>query len=158
MGEYTIEHILPQNENLSTKWQAALGPNWRHVQEIWLHSLGNLTLTGYNAEYSDRPFEEKRDMPGGFRESPLRLNQGLGKLDTWDETAIQERAKQLAKRAAEIWKPPSLSAEVLETYRPKAARAPRYTLSDHTHLAERSPMRPLFDQLRTRILALDPLC
>ena len=156
VGEYTIEHILPQNENLSTKWQAALGPNWRHVQEIWLHSLGNLTLTGYNAEYSDRPFEEKRDMPGGFSESPLRLNQGLGKLDTWDETAIQERAKRLAKRAAEIWKPPSLSAEVLETYRPKAARAPRYTLSDHTHLAERSPMRPLFDQLRTRILALDP--
>ena len=156
VGEYTIEHILPQNENLSTKWQAALGPNWRHVQEIWLHSLGNLTLTGYNTEYGDRPFEEKRDMPGGFSESPLRLNQGLGKLDTWDETAIQARAKRLAKRAAEIWKPPSLSAEVLETYRPKAARAPRYTLSDHTHLAERSPMRPLFDQLRPRILALDP--
>ena len=156
VGEYTIEHILPQNENLSTKWHAALGPNWRHVQEIWLHTLGNLTLTGYNTEYSDRPFKEKRDMPGGFRESPLRLNQGLGRLDTWDETAIQERAKRLAKRAAEIWKPPSLSAEVLETYRPRAARAQRYTLSDHTHLAERSPMRLLFDQLRTRILALDP--
>ena len=70
--------------------------------------LGNLTLTGYNAEYSDRPFYEKRDMKGGFRESPLRLNRGLGGLDTWDENAIRDRAGRLAKIAVEIWKGPSL--------------------------------------------------
>src|SRR5690625_125491 len=62
VDEYTIEHILPQNENLSAKWREALGSDWQRVQESWLHSLGNLTLTGYNAEYSDRPFAEKRDM------------------------------------------------------------------------------------------------
>lgn len=39
-----------------------------------LHTLGNLTRTGYNSEYSDRPFVEKRDMPGGFKQSPLVLN------------------------------------------------------------------------------------
>ena len=44
-------------------------------QQTWLHTIGNLTLTGYNSEYSDRPFTEKRDMPGGFKESPLKLNQ-----------------------------------------------------------------------------------
>ncbi len=65
VDEYTIEHILPQNENLSRQWQDALGPEWQRVQETWLHTLGNLTLTGYNAEYSDRPFVEKRDMKGG---------------------------------------------------------------------------------------------
>ena len=156
VGEYTIEHILPQNENLSTQWQAALGPKWREVQEIWLHTLGNLTLTGYNAEYGDRPFDEKCDMRGGFRESPLRLNEGLGALETWDEAAIRRRAKRLAERAATVWSPPSLSAEVLETYRPRITPPASYTLNDHPHLATSSPMRPLFEEFRAQILVLDP--
>ena len=53
--DYTIEHILPQNENLSTEWRAALGEDWADVQQKYLHTLGNLTLTGYNSEYSDHP-------------------------------------------------------------------------------------------------------
>ncbi len=92
VDEYTIEHILPQNENLSSSWKDKLGPEWQHVQKTRLHTLGNLTLTGYNAEYSDRPFVEKRDMKGGFRESPLKLNEGLGDCEVWDETAIEVRA------------------------------------------------------------------
>jgi len=42
---------------------------WERIQETWLHTLGNLTLTGYNPEYSDHPFAKKRDMDGGFKES-----------------------------------------------------------------------------------------
>ena len=132
VDEYTIEHILPQNENLSATWREALGPEWKRVQETWLHTLGNLTLTGYNAEYSDLPFGEKRDMKGGFKESPLRLNEGLGALDTWNEATIQVRAKQLAERAVEVWAPPALLPEVLEAYRPKAERPAGYTLDDHS--------------------------
>ena len=142
VDEYTIEHILPQNENLSAMWREAIGPEWRHVQETWLHTLGNLTLTGYNAEYSDRPFGEKRDMQGGFKESPLRLNEGLGGLDTWNESTIQVRAERLAEQAVQVWAPPALPPEVLEAYRPKAERPAGYTLDDHLHLAEDSPMRP----------------
>ena len=156
VDEYTIEHILPQNDNLSMKWRETLGPDWQRVQETWLHTLGNLTLTGYNAEYSDRPFDEKRDMPGGFRQSPLRLNEGLGGLGTWDESAIQARARHLAEQAAEVWSPPALSAETLETYRPKAERTAGYTLADHAQLADGSPMRPLFEAFRRQALALDP--
>ena len=96
VDEYTIEHILPQNKNLSAAWREALNQEAPRVQETWLHTLGNLTLTGYNAEYSDRPFREKRDMKGGFKESPLRLNKDLGALDAWNEATIQQRAKQLA--------------------------------------------------------------
>ncbi|MCZ5753893.1 HNH endonuclease family protein [Escherichia coli] len=55
----------------------------------WLHTLGNLTLTGYNSSYSDRPFAKKRDIKGGFKESPLRLNTGLGQCEIWDRAAIQ---------------------------------------------------------------------
>ncbi len=104
------------------------------MQETWLHTLGNLTLTGYNAEYSDRPFTEKRDMKGGFKESPLKLNEGLGALDTWDEAAIQARAQRLAEQAAEVWAAPALPADVLEAYRPKVERPADYTLADHPQL------------------------
>ena len=156
VDEYTIEHILPQNENLSAKWREALGSEWKRVQETWLHTLGNLTLTGYNAEYSDRPFTEKRDMEGGFKESPLRVNEGLNLLDSWDEAAIQNRAKRLAALACNVWAAPSLAAEVLDSYRPKAERHAGYTIDDHAHLAEGSPTRPLFEALRKAVLALDP--
>src|SRR5205085_710295 len=100
--------ILPQNENLPQAWRVDLGPEWERIQETWLHTLGNLTLTGYNSEYSDRPFIEKRDMKGGFRESPLHLNKGLGSLDHWNEAAIQERAAQQASQAILAWLAPSL--------------------------------------------------
>ena len=156
VDEYTIEHILPQNENLSAMWREAIGPEWQHVQETWLHTLGNLTLTGYNAEYSDRAFTEKRDMHGGFKESPLRLNEGLGALDTWNESTIQQRAKRLAEQAVQVWAPPVLSSEVLEAYRPKVERPAGYTLDDHLYLAENSPMRQLFETFRKEVLALDP--
>jgi len=156
VGEYTIEHILPQNDNLSVAWRQSLGPEWRRVQETWLHTLGNLTLTGYNAEYSDRPFQEKRDMPGGFRESPLRLNQGLGTLDTWNETTIQTRAKRLAEQAVKVWAAPSLSNTVLDAYRPTAERLSGYSITDHPHLADGGSMHVLFEELRKEILAIDP--
>ena len=155
VDEYTIEHILPQNENLSAKWRDELGPEWQRVQETWLHTLGNLTLTGYNAEYSDRPFSEKRDMKGGFRESPLKLNEGLRSLDKWDEAAIKNRAERLATVAAGVWTVPSLQAEVLESYRPHGKKTAGYTIDDHPQLAIGSPMRDLFEIFRKDVLALD---
>lgn len=156
VDEYTIEHILPQNENLSAKWREALGAEWQQVQATWLHTLGNLTLTGYNTEYSDRPFAEKRDMPGGFKQSPLRLNEGLGGLDTWNEATIQARAQRLAEKAVVVWEAPSLPVDLLATYRQPTPTTSSYDLSDHPQLAEGTAMRALFDTLRKELMALDP--
>ena len=156
VDEYTIEHILPQNENLSDKWREALGPEWQRVQKTWLHTLGNLTLTGYNSEYSDRSFIEKRDMKGGFRDSPLRLNEGLGVIENWNEATILKRARRLADVAVEIWLTPLLPAEVLDSYRTKPVKIISYTIEDHPFLADDSPMRSLFNVLSKEILALDP--
>lgn len=156
VDEYTIEHILPQKNPLPQQWQVALGSNWEDVQKTWLHTLGNLTLTGYNPEYSDRPFTEKRDIRGGFKESPLRVNEGLGVLDAWDEDAIKARAERLAKIAEHVWVAPSLPIAVLDGYRPRQEKAETYSINDHPHLANNAPMRPLFDALRAEILALDP--
>ena len=155
IDEYTIEHILPQNENLSPQWRGALGPEWKQVQERWLHSLGNLTLTGYNAEYSDNSFAYKRDMKGGFKKSPLRVNENLGSLDVWDESAIQARATRLAKKAVRVWISPALPDAVIKTYRPKIKQSTFYTYNDHKHLVEGSPVRQLFEMLRKEVLMLD---
>jgi uncharacterized protein with ParB-like and HNH nuclease domain/predicted transport protein len=155
IAEYTIEHILPQNENLSTAWQLALGPDWQRVQQTWLHTLGNLTLTGYNAEYRDRPFVDKRDMPGGFKESPLKLNRGLGLVEAWDEQAIMARADRLANLAMEVWKAPVIDPEVLDAYRAAPRKTEGYTIDDHPFLTTPS-MGELFKAFRTQVLALDP--
>jgi hypothetical protein len=74
---YSIEHIMPQNEKLPEAWRALLGENWRQVQQNWLHRLGNLTLTGYNSTYKDRPLSEKQSIPNGFMQSSVRLNQDV---------------------------------------------------------------------------------
>ena len=117
IADYTIEHILPQNENLAPAWRNVLGPDWQSVQERVLHTLGNLTLTGYNPEYSDKPFPDKRDMTGGFKESPLRLNEGLGQMEVWNEGEIDGRGRRLAAQAVRIWKRPELDEATLLRYR-----------------------------------------
>jgi predicted transport protein len=162
VDEYTIEHILPQNEALNAKWREDLGDNWEQVQSAYLHTLGNLTLTGYNSEYGDRPFLAKRDMEGGFKDSPLKLNKGLGQLEKWDATAIQSRADRLAEEATKVWACPAVDEATLATYRPaKKQPSSSFTIDDHPYLAEGSDMygnkvRELFEELRKRILALDP--
>ena len=161
--DYTIEHILPQNEDLSSEWQQELGSDWQRIQEEWLHTLGNLTLTGYNSEYSDFPFAYKRDQvtdkdgnPIGFASSPLKLNLGLGAVAQWDEAAIKARAERLATDAAKVWKVPALDNSVLDAYRATPAQTGQtYSMADHPHL-ETGAMKPVFEALRKAVQALNP--
>jgi predicted transport protein len=159
VDEYTIEHILPQNENLSAKWREALGEEWQRIQQTWLHTLGNLTLTAYNSDYSDRAFTEKRDMPDapekGLKQSPLKLNQGLGILETWDEEAIKARATKLAEIGVGVWSAPHLPQDILDAYRPKSDAVTAYTIDDHPNLVTAN-MRAVFEAFRKAVLALDP--
>ena len=155
VDEYTIEHIMPQNEVLSDAWKKCLGNDWEHVHQTYLHTLGNLTLTGYNSEYSDRPFEEKRDMEGGFKHSPLKVNAGLAELEGWNENTIKSRAARLAGQATEVWRAPVLSADVLAAYQPQEVKVSGYSIEDHPHLVN-SPTRELFWAFQKEVLALDP--
>lgn len=113
----TIEHVMPQNKDLSREWKDDLGQEWRKVHEKYLHTVGNLTLTGYNSELGDRPFLEKRDMNGGFAKSPLWLNSDLKNLDRWNKDTIEKRTNMLAEHAAKIWKFPDMQEGVLAKYR-----------------------------------------
>jgi len=156
LGQFSIEHILPQNLNLSEQWQSDLGENWKEIQEKYLHTLGNLTLTGYNTELSDRPFAEKRDMKGGFKDSRLFLNSQLDGLTKWTEGDINHRAEQLATIARDIWSIPALDESILQKYRKvkETKRTPSaYTLDDYKHMT--GFRLELFSRLKENILEID---
>ncbi len=135
-----IEHIMPQTLNL--EWERDLGENFQAIHDKYLHTIGNLTLTGYNSEYSNKSFQEKRDMENGFKQSPLRLNQSLRNLEVFGEKEIEERANDLADRALKIWTYPKLDPETLKDY----------DLSCYNFGPD---SRELFDILRKEIKALD---
>lgn len=121
--ECNIEHIMPQT--LTPEWQRDLGENFEAIHEKYLHTIGNLTLTGYNSEYSNNSFQEKRDMEKGFKQSSLKLNQSLKNLESFGEKEIEERANDLADWALKIWTYPILEAETLEKYKPKKEKKER---------------------------------
>ena len=102
-GNCSIEHIMPQSIEDIIEWQDMLKDDWRKVHETWLHRLGNLTLTAYNSEYSNKPFHEKKTIEGGFNDSPFRLNQFVKEQTQWTEEEMEERGNNLAKRALDIW-------------------------------------------------------
>ena len=155
--EYTIEHIMPQNSDLKAEWRQDLGENWQDIHETYLHTLGNLTLTGYNSEYSDKPFREKRDMKGGFATSPLVLNEGLGQLDSWNESTIIERAKRLSAISLGIWARPTLTEEQLNKYKKIASSSDEeYKLQDHPWLAVTPQRAALFEEFDAAVHAFNP--
>ena len=99
----SIEHILPQNKNLSTSWQKMLGDNWEADRDKWLHTLGNLTLTGYNSELGDRPFLEKKKM---IEENPTKatiLYQDVKDKEAWDADTIDKRADRLIAEILKLY-------------------------------------------------------
>ena len=110
-NNFTIEHIMPQSIESSSephrtygkKWQEMLGGDWQQVHSDWLHRLGNLTLTGCNPDMRNLPFEEKKTIPCGFNNSPLRLNYLVREQSQWTAAEMEARGKQLAERALRIW-------------------------------------------------------
>ena len=101
--EYSIEHIMPQSIHGVQDWQRMLGEDWHDVHATWVHRLGNLTLTAYNATYSNRSFQAKKEVDGGFLQSAVRLNQYVREQEQWTEIEIQARGTTLAERALDIW-------------------------------------------------------
>ena len=153
IAEYTIEHILPQNPNLSSAWKNMLGEHWQQVQETYLHTIGNLTLTGYNPELSDKPFAEKKAIDGGFDQSPIKLNDSVRSHTVWNKDTIETRATVQADKALDIWFIPKLSDELLATYRPVKTINQEYSIEQYEHL--NGDMLTLYQNLKQRILNID---
>lgn len=109
--DITIEHIMPQT--LSSKWKATLGDDWERIHEQYLHTMANLTLTGYNSQYSNLTFIEKRNMQKGFKDSAFRLNNFVKSCEQWTETELKARQKELQNVFMRLWPMPTTSFEPL---------------------------------------------
>ncbi len=114
VDEYTIEHIMPQT--ITEEWKIELGSDWNRVHDKFLHTVGNLTLTGDNLKLSNKSFSEKKKMNGGFAQSPIFINSSLVNIESWNENEIKKRANDLAKKATSIWKFPQLESDILKKY------------------------------------------
>lgn len=150
----TIEHIMPQNPKLSQEWINMLGENWEEVQRAYLHTIGNLTLTAYNSELSDRSFQQKKIMVGGFIDSHLRLNSEISQLDTWNETAIQKRTRRLAEQITHIWQYPVVNEKYWNKYTKKEQQESVY--DGIVHYTIMFPdIEAVYEHLDRMLLALD---
>ncbi|MEZ9821183.1 DUF262 domain-containing protein [Shewanella sp. 10N.286.45.A1] len=152
--DYTIEHVMPQNQNLSSLWQEELGEEWQRVHETYLHTIGNLTLTGYNSELSDKPFIVKRNMEGGFAQSPLKLNKSLALLENWNEEKILHRTEILSEKMAGVWIYPELDKDALAKYQVKEQQKSSYSLEDHPYISI-GASKELYQKFRAQVLSLD---
>ena len=148
---------MPQNPNLSEEWKRDLGENWKEVQDNYLHTLWNLTLTGYNSELSDKPFTRKKTIEGGFDQSPIRLNRSLAKFSVWNEDSIKKRADILASEMADIWQFPKISNEIMERYKEEKSEDKIYTIENMEggHFLTDGPMKELFELFRKKVINID---
>lgn len=126
-GVYTIEHIMPQH--LTPAWRSALGDDYEAIHDKWLHKAANLTLTAYNAKYGNQPFEEKRDMKNGFRDSGIRMNQKIAQCEKWTLEELEARNAELSEKALAIWPYPETD------YHPVEKQLDAITLDDETDMA-----------------------
>ena len=100
-GDLTIEHIMPQT--LTEEWKNELGSNYQIIYDQNIHTLKNLTLTGYNSKYSNSIFSEKKTIEKGFKDSGLNLNKSLLEYEHWTETEMQDRLNKLILQANSLW-------------------------------------------------------
>lgn len=121
----TIEHIMPQT--LSDKWKVALGEDWERIHGQYLHTMANLTLTGYNSQYSNLSFIEKRDMEKGFKDSAFRLNNFVKSCEHWTEIELKARQKKLQNVFMNLWPMP------ITTFEPLRREAESASLDDEEY-------------------------
>lgn len=152
-SDFSIEHVMPQNKNLNAEWKKMLGQDWMQTQQMWLHRLGNLTLTGYNAEYKDSSFATKKTINHGFNMSPLRLNRDIAKEDMWTPEQMKKRGNKLARQALTVWCPLVVDELVINRYikMELRRRSNQGTVSD----VLQPQWMPIYGQLHDMILELD---
>lgn len=99
----TIEHIMPQNDNLSDDWKKMLGDNWEEIHTKYLHTLGNLTLTGFNSELSDNNFADKKKKLTDYSSKMVELYKDVIDKEEWNENTIVNRTERLANQVIDIF-------------------------------------------------------
>lgn len=111
-SDITIEHIFPQTPD--AKWKQDLSPEaYQAFAETYLHTIGNLTLSGNNGSLGNKCFADKKQMnhdakEQGYKFSRLWLNRYLKDIDSWNLETYQERSRLLSERFLDIWRYPDI--------------------------------------------------
>ena len=111
---WTIEHIFPEGENIPDAWVDMIAGGdktlAKQYRSDYVHTLGNLTITGYNQNLSNMAFEQKRDRKSkdktkdvGYRNG-LYLNQDVANEDTWTIKKITDRTDSIVKTLLDMYK------------------------------------------------------
>ena len=140
LDDSTIEHIMPQT--LNPEWERALGEDHPQVHSIWLHTVGNLTLTGYNQELGNKSFAEKKAI---YAESHFELNRYFAEAESWSVEEIRNRAQSLFQYARKLWPKNVVSPASPTTKKPAADFHPaciaRASVRLRVNLTKRSTRR-----------------
>lgn len=129
----SIEHIMPQNK--TEEWKKEIGSEYFMVHEKYLHTLGNLTLTGYNSELSDKPFRIKKQMIEE-KSKFISLNKDVINQEKWSVNAINERAERLSSLLLNIFKLPKTILE----YKQDITQNSKHTAIDTIDLTNSKPV------------------
>ena len=121
----SIEHIMPQN--LSKDWKEKLGSEWQHIHQQYLNTMANLTLTGYNSQYSNHSFSEKKNVENGFNNSAFRLNNFVKACDKWTEEEMLARQKEMLGIFLQLWPMPKTE------FKPAERQADTASLDDEDY-------------------------
>ena len=107
LSTLSIEHVSPQttsNNAAGKSWKAVLGENWAEIHEKYIHTLGNLTLTGYNPDLSNSSFDAKKKL---LQQSHVELNTYFADIDVWNAEAILVRSRKLVEQVIRMWPRPA---------------------------------------------------
>ena len=102
----TIEHIIPQKA--TKEWEDMLGESCSYIYENKIHSLSNLTITAYNSEYSNKPFNVKVTMQHGYKDSIYNITKQLTKFEKFGMKELKLREEEMAEAALKYWDIPFL--------------------------------------------------
>ena len=166
--DISIEHVLPETDDLKKHCQEVLGENWKEIQKNNMHRIGNLTITKgvYNSQMSNLPFKDKLNVVGGIRDSHYKISDSVlfytdennQKIErnVWNLDSINERSKLLAEQAVNIWKYPVLTEEQLKPYK-NINKQEKFIYQDMNHFPEMSDnIKNVFEQFDKAIQNLDP--
>lgn len=107
-SDITIEHIFPQTPSQAWKTQMS-DEEYKEMKEVFLHTIGNLTLSGNNGSLGNKDFIQKRNIPEkGYKDSRLWLNKYLSEIDVWNKQALENRFEILSNRFLNIWEYPKV--------------------------------------------------
>lgn len=134
---------MPQT--LTKEWREELQPNADEVHQTWLHRIGNLTITGYNSEYSNAPFKTKKTIQDGFDSSPYRLNELIKEARTWTAQDMRRRNEALTRLALRYW--PMIDTE----FEPIREPLPTVPMGDDTSFTNRILVAYEFDGTTTTV-------